>query len=241
MRDLYLTNPEMNGADVQTLQRLLNKHGALPKLTLDAIYGPHTADAVVAAKRKMKFSNTTRVAGAPFISALEAQPLPPPPVDPYETTRVALVQSAEWMISNRAKIGYMQIRPRQGRVKVVPFDTDCSGSTTDAYEWETLLKGIRDPNGGSFGPEAYTGLMLQNMTHIVRDQWLRGDLCVFGAYPGKHVVMKMTDDADPWVFSHGHAGSPDDPEMYKLQTFLDYFGADSPNYLTIFDPQRGAA
>ena len=71
--------------------------------------------------------------------------------------------------------------------------------------------GNPDPNGNSFDGQGYTGSMLTHLPHIpLRNAW-RGDLAVFGAYPGLHVVALLqggSQDADPAVASHGSGPAP---------------------------------
>jgi hypothetical protein len=140
--------------------------------------------------------------------------------------RQAMVDDCNWAIEHRAEIHYAEVRPIPLNVLKfhVPFTTDCSGFVTLMAKWS----GNPDPNGNAFDGEGYTGTMLSHLPHIpLRETW-RGDLAVFGAYPGLHVVVLLTGgcrQSDPPVASHGGAG---DPNRYLLSDALGYFGAGCP-------------
>lgn len=212
-RTLHLANPEMRGPDVASLQQLLNQHGAA--LVVDGVYGIHTAEEVQDAKQRLQMVPVNQLAGPLFWKRLKSEKVPPKPADPHAAIRAAGVEEARWMIAHHAPngINYGELRPRQGRKRrVVPFTTDCSGSSTDIYEWVAELLGIPvpNPNGGPFGASAYTGLVLQHCRPIIKTQALPLDLVVFGNYPGVHmgVLLEAGTAPDPELFNHGRQGQP---------------------------------
>jgi hypothetical protein len=139
------------------------------------------------------------------------------------TRRQAIVNACQWGIRNRTKISYGQIRPIPVNLAPfsLPFTTDCSGFVTLMAKWS----GNPDPNGNGFDGQGYTGIMLTHLKHIpLRKTW-RGDLAVFGAYPGLHVVTLLqggSQDADPAVASHGSGVGPG---RYSLSQVASFFGS----------------
>jgi hypothetical protein len=59
--------------------------------------------------------------------------------------------------------------------------------------------------------------MLGHLPAIPLDRAQPGDLAVFGAYPGKHVVVIVGTGQDPSCISHG---GPGDPKEAPLSHFL---------------------
>ena len=142
------------------------------------------------------------------------------------THRQGMVSQCQWAIANRTKISYSQIRPIPVNLPPhsLPFTTDCSGFVTLMAKWS----GNQDPNGNGFDGQGYTGTMLTHLPHIaLRNTW-RGDLAVFGAYPGVHVVTLLqggSQDADPAVASHGGQAGPG---RYSLSDVVSFFGPGVP-------------
>jgi len=138
------------------------------------------------------------------------------------THRQGMVDDCQWAIAHRINIHYGQIRPIPVNLppKSLPFTTDCSGFVTLMAKWS----GNPDPNGNGFDGQGYTGTMLTHLPHIpLRNTW-RGDLAVFGAYPGLHVVTLLqggSQDADPAVASHGSGVGP---QRYSLSEVVSFFG-----------------
>ncbi len=117
---------------------------------------------------------------------------------------------AGWGVSNEPSIHYAQSRPIDGLTgsnqKTLPLYTDCSGFVTKAYKYA----GAPDPNGFGYNGYGYTGTILTACQHISQGSAKRGDLVVFGSYPGTHVVV-LTEDgssSDPYVVSHGQEAGP---------------------------------
>lgn len=81
---------------------------------------------------------------------------------------------------------------------------DCSQSVTLIAH----VAGAKDPNGGNWSSDGYTGTLLQGCKAITRGQARPGDLRVFGGGTGHHVCMVMHPGADPLLFSHGQENDP---------------------------------
>jgi len=238
-RTLHLANPEMHGSDVASLQQLLNEHGA--DLTVDGVYGIHTAEEVQNAKHRLKMSPADLLAGPQFETKLQGEHVPPKPPDPWAQVRASIAADAMWMIAHHAPygIGYGELRPRQGRTRrAIPFTTDCSGSETDLYEWQVQLFRnllIPNPNGGPFDARAYTGLMLQHCAPIIARQAKVADLIVFGNYPGVHTSLLLDAGTvpNPRLFNHGRQGQPIET---TLADEISVHGAGAIHWLTAFKP-----
>jgi hypothetical protein len=153
------------------------------------------------------------------------------------THRQGMVNDCEWAIAHRTQIHYGQIRPIPVNLPAftLPFTTDCSGFVTLMAKWS----GNPDPNGNGFDGQGYTGTMLTHLTHIpLRNTW-RGDLAVFGGYPGLHVVTLLqggSQDADPAVASHGSGVGP---ERYALSDVASFFGPGVPVTYLQLRPNTG--
>ena len=88
------------------------------------------------------------------------------------------------------------------------LDTGLSIDCSQAVTLIAHVAGARDPNGGRFAADGYTGTLLDGCAHIPRE-WARcGDLRVFGGGTGHHVAMVMRPGADPLLFSHGAESGP---------------------------------
>lgn len=200
-RTLALTNPMMHGSDVTAAQTLLTAKG-FPCM-VDGVFGPETAARCVEAKTRLGYVRTNRLptCGPALIAALTAHaPFTPKPV---KSKRQAFVAELRRFNQQRIPTHYEQVRPMN------LTNSDCSGSITLAAK----AAGCPDPNGLGFNGQGYTGTMLSHCKHIPRSLLQPGDLAVFGAFPGHHVVAVVGTGADPDVFSHGHEG---DPEIVPL-------------------------
>ena len=83
--------------------------------------------------------------------------------------------------------------------------------TLDCSQAVTLIAhvaGAKDPNGGNFAADGFTGTLLKGCVHISKTQAQPGDLRVFGGGDGHHVCMVMQMSADPLLFSHGQENDP---------------------------------
>jgi hypothetical protein len=119
------------------------------------------------------------------------------------TVRQKIVAAARWGIANESRIHYGQIRPIP-LSRTLPLTTDCSGFVTVCY----YLAGAPDPNGRGYDGQGYTGTLLEHLAPI--DSWdaRRGDVIVWGAYPGRHCAIILEPGEDPLLASHGAERGP---------------------------------
>lgn len=115
--------------------------------------------------------------------------------------RLKIVAAARWGIANEPRIHYGQVRPVPlGRG--LPLTTDCSGFVTLCY----YLAGAPDPNGLGYSGQGWTGTLL---AHLPRTAALRrGDIVVWGVYPGRHCALVLEPGDDPLLCSHGQERGP---------------------------------
>jgi cell wall-associated NlpC family hydrolase len=120
------------------------------------------------------------------------------------TVRQKIVTAARWGIAHEPQVHYGEIRPIPlGRR--LPLTTDCSGFVTLCY----FLAGAPDPNGLGYSGEGWTGTLLRNLDEV--PGWgnaRRGDLVVWGGYPGRHVAIVLEPGDDPLLCSHGQERGP---------------------------------
>src|SRR5689334_2917158 len=86
----------------------------------------------------------------------------------------------------------------------LPLTTDCSGFVTLCY----FLAGAPDPNGRGYDGEGWTGTLLRALPEVDAADVRRGDLVVWGAYPGRHVAIVLEPGDDPLLCSHGSERGP---------------------------------
>lgn len=124
------------------------------------------------------------------------------------TVRQRIAAEAGWGWAHRAQIHYAEIRPiplTAYKDHHLPLTTDCSGFATCCF----YAAGAPDPNANGYNGEGYTGTLLGHLPHISQGQAQPGDLIVFGAYPGKHVVVITgSGTVNPQVVSHGTEAGP---------------------------------
>ena len=119
------------------------------------------------------------------------------------TVRGKIVAAARWGLANEPRIHYAEIRPIPlGRT--LPLTTDCSGFVTICY----FLAGAPDPNGLGYSGDGWTGTLLGHLEALPRDAARRGDLVVWGAYPGRHCALVLEPGEDPLLASHGQERGP---------------------------------
>ena len=119
------------------------------------------------------------------------------------TVRQKIVTAARWGLDHEPQIHYGEIRPIPlGRA--LPLTTDCSGFVTVCY----FLAGAPDPNGLGYCGEGWTGTLLRHLEHVPHADVRRGDLVVWGGYPGRHVAIVLELGEDPLLCSHGHERGP---------------------------------
>jgi cell wall-associated NlpC family hydrolase len=115
--------------------------------------------------------------------------------------RPKIVAAARWGIANEPRIHYGQVRPIPfGRR--LPLTTDCSGFVTVCY----YLAGAPDPNGLGYSGQGWTGTLLDHLP--VAGVLRRGDIVVWGAYPGRHCALVLEPGDDPLLCSHGQERGP---------------------------------
>ena len=214
-RTLHLTNPLLEGPDVEELQQLLAPyHPGTP----DGQFGPATAAAVIRAKRALGYppAQCNGSAGAQLVAYLKGEAVPADYKKRQRTVqtaggkeqalRAAIVANAEWGMANEAQIHYQQLRPMDGvaHPRRLPLQTDCSGFATLCYAWA----GAPDPNGAGYDGQGYTGTLLQHMQQIPLSAVKPADLVVWGAAPGHHVALVLQADPDLLVCSHGQEKGP---------------------------------
>lgn len=124
----------------------------------------------------------------------------------HDNVRSKIVTYAAWGVTNEPAIHYAQIRPYPSATRGLPMHTDCSGFATLAYK----DAGGPDPNGRGFDGFGFTGTILTACRHIPKASAKPGDLIVYGAYPGTHVVILVQPGtvADPLCVSHGQEAGP---------------------------------
>ncbi|MES1247401.1 MAG: hypothetical protein ABUS54_06990 [Actinomycetota bacterium] len=117
------------------------------------------------------------------------------------TLREKIVAAARWGIANEPRIHYGEVRPMP-LARTLPLTTDCSGFVTLCY----YLAGAPDPNGLGYDGQGWTGTLLRNLpgAALVR----RGDIVVFGDYPGRHCALVLAPGDDPLLCSHGRERGP---------------------------------
>jgi cell wall-associated NlpC family hydrolase len=117
--------------------------------------------------------------------------------------RRKIVAAARWGVENEPRIHYGEIRPIPfGRA--LPLTTDCSGFVTICF----FLAGAPDPNGLGYSGYGYTGTLLDHLEPIDGDAAKRGDVVVWGAYPGRHCALVLEPGDDPLLASHGQERGP---------------------------------
>jgi cell wall-associated NlpC family hydrolase len=115
--------------------------------------------------------------------------------------RAKIVAAARWGIANEPRIHYGEIRPVP-LARRLPLTTDCSGFVTICY----YLAGAPDPNGLDYDGQGWTATLLG---HLPRTTELRrGDIVVWGAYPGRHCAIVLDPGDDPLLASHGQERGP---------------------------------
>jgi hypothetical protein len=117
--------------------------------------------------------------------------------------RRKIVAAARWGIANEPRIHYGEVRPIPlGRT--LPLTTDCSGFVTICFH----EAGAPDPNGLGYSGQGYTGTLLDHLEAIDPADARRGDVVVWGAYPGRHCAIVLEPAVDPLLASHGREQGP---------------------------------
>jgi hypothetical protein len=119
------------------------------------------------------------------------------------TLREKIVTAARWGIEHEPEIHYGEICPIP-LSRRLPLTTDCSGFVTLCY----YLAGAPDPNGYRYSGYGWTGTLLRHLTAIGPVDVRKGDIVVWGAYPGRHCAIVLEADDDPLLCSHGMERGP---------------------------------
>lgn len=119
------------------------------------------------------------------------------------SVRAEIVEVARWGIRMQARIHYAEVRPMPLR-RELPLATDCSGFATLCY----FLAGAPDPNGLEYIGQGYTGTLLRHLPHVGTGDIRRGDIVVWGRYPGNHCAVVLEPGDDPLLASHGSEQGP---------------------------------
>jgi cell wall-associated NlpC family hydrolase len=117
--------------------------------------------------------------------------------------RGRIVAAARWGIGNESRIHYGEIRPIPLERRL-PLTTDCSGFVTLCY----FLAGAPDPNGLGYDGRGWTGTLMERMENVDAGAVERGDVVVFGEYPGRHCALVLAPGDDPLLCSHGQERGP---------------------------------
>jgi cell wall-associated NlpC family hydrolase len=119
------------------------------------------------------------------------------------SVRQKIVTAAHWGIRHEPQIHYGEIRPIP-LGQTLPLTTDCSGFVTICY----FLAGAPDPNGLDYCGQGWTGTLLRNLSVVMPEDARRGDLVVWGEFPGWHVALLLEPGEDPLLCSHGQEHGP---------------------------------
>jgi lysozyme family protein len=252
-RALQLSNPLLEGPDVEAAQRLLlkNPFGSFDPGGIDGEYGELTAGAVRRAKWELGWPATA--GNSTFGWRLEAilsgkMPLPAAfkarrakrlrHARSERAVRRRIVDWALWGCKNTGRIAYSQ----DGGVRLsalgskgsLPLATDCSAFATLCYCWA----GAPNPNArGAYDPRqpAFTGSMLDHCRRIPRRAAESGDLVVWTPpRSGQHVAVVVAPGADPLLVSHGDDTGPKKLRFSAEDAYQRRHGHGTPVWLTVF-------
>jgi hypothetical protein len=142
-----------------------------------------------------------------------------------EQHRQWMADACEWSIAHKHQFSWAETRPmpiNAEKYGTEHITTDCSGFVTLMAKWS----GNPDPNGSNYDGYGYTGTMLNHLPHINYHDMEPGDLIVYGADPGIHVVVTLQAwNGNPLVASMGGTG---DPSYYHHNDEMNYFGWSTP-------------
>ncbi len=240
-RTLHLVTPLMRGDDVKQLQVLLHNKGF--KVVIDGEFGAQTADAVIKAKKKIRWyklhpKKIGPFAGPTFVTKLTAY-VPParPKATKADEKRAKGVTYAWWLIKHEPSVHYQQWRPMRflRQLLRLPVWEDCSESVTKIIKYA----GGRDPNKAANDKRhwwdglGYTGAMLTHCRPIRKSMLKKLDLIILGDFPGAHVCLVLDEDAehdnaDPLLFSHGQEAGP---IAIKLSQEMEYHKGKTVHFL----------
>jgi peptidoglycan hydrolase-like protein with peptidoglycan-binding domain len=187
-----------HGDDVRAVQRMLYRAlGGQATNAKNGKYGQKTVNDMILFQRSYGIQGTGNMGQSTFTQLWQfandddrtqyrGHKTPPPPNN-EDRIRQALVSAARWSIANAGNSRYRQIRPYPRKL-ILPFHTDCSGSTSCFY----CVAGGPDPNGRDFDGLGYTGTQKSNGRRVDRDKRKPGDLVFHGNTEGaQHVTMYL--------------------------------------------------
>jgi lysozyme family protein len=252
-RVLQLSNPPLEGPDVEEAQRLLRKnpYGSFDPGALDGEYGELTAGAVQRAKWELGYPATAgNSTFGPQLKAILSGKKPLPAAfkarrarrlriaRSEQAVRKRIVNWALWGCKNTVRITYSQ----DGSVRLaalgtkgsLPLATDCSAFATLCYAWA----GAPNPNAtGAYDARqpAFTGSMLDHCRRIPRTAAQPGDLVVWTPpRRGQHVALVVASGADPLLVSHGDDSGPKKVRFSAEHAFRRRHGHGTAVWLTVF-------
>lgn len=196
------------GDDVQAVQQMLYRAGIGATNAKNGNYGQKSVADMIALQRKYGISASGNMGGPSWTQLAQfatdsdmalytgaTVPSAPPAGD---AMRQSLVSSARWSIANGPNSHYKQSRPYPLKL-VLPFDTDCSGSTSCFY----CVSGAPDPNGRGYDGRGFTGTQRQNGKQVSHSDARNGDLVFYGDTEGSQHVTMLIDVKNWRVYSFG--------------------------------------
>lgn len=235
MRVLKVTHPPAQGPDVRKLQKLLGVPvtGRYDQGSANAVYrkklwlGYQTPDHSAGDKLVGYLNGTLKPTPAMVKRAtayrkhINNQKRKPSPVDEQAAheavVRANAVSVMHLLLNENPRVHYplhdVRTRTIFGIATMAQLQKEIAAGrlTLDCSQAVTLIAhvaGAKDPNGGTFKADGFTGTLLRGCKGITLAQARAGDLCVFGPGTGHHVVMVMQPGPDPLHFSHGQENDP---------------------------------
>jgi len=236
VRVLKVTHPPAQGTDVRKLQKLLGVPvtGRYDQASANAVYrkklwlGYQTPDHSAGDKLVAYLNGTLKPTPGMVKRATayrkhmnDPNKRPTPPVDKQAAHEAAVRANAvslmHLLLNQNPNVHYPRhdVRTRTifGIATMAQLQRELTAGrlTIDCSQAVTLIAhvaGAKDPNGGGFKADGFTGTLLRGSKGITLAQARPGDLCVFGPGTGHHVVMVLQAGPDPLHFSHGQERDP---------------------------------
>lgn len=220
MKTYCVANPLFHAEEIKPLQVAL-KSAKLYNGSVDGTFGAGTGDACYRAKYRLGYamSAVNHCGGQQLLNYLNGTDALPVAyrlrrrargfgISSGDRQRERIVTFARWGALNTAAIHYAQVRPMDhlNMVEALPWTTDCSEFVTTIYKWA----GAPDPNGRGYDGLGYTGTMLDHGVSIPLFQVRKGDVVIWGSFPGHHTAVFTEDGSagDPLIVSHGSERGP---------------------------------
>jgi hypothetical protein len=232
-RKVHPATPVMKGLDILAYKRALRQWEVAKGIKPTLSWPPTTSygRGAIAAVQKFQAHHGLQASG---VIGLNTYGLLYPHLDAYDlsllklyvkrhpilTERDKVIEQLRWLLANHDQVFYGQVRPvalARFRDHLLPITSDCSGSIIGA----NFAAGAPDPGGNNYDGSGNTASFLLHLTHITRAQLRPADIVVFGALPGDHAVCVL--DSALNVYTHGHAGVPDDPSISTLANMEAFF------------------